>query len=144
MAAISSGHKVGATTVRASAALAAAGAYDTASAATAIDVQQSSSLELFISYTRGGASGSCKFKVLVSDDAVNFFERTVEDGASLSSGTMNVYTAQHQLPAAAGASAELRSYIITVGTAGWVKVLFAEVGNTGAPGTVAATCVLGK
>ncbi len=142
MAAISSGHKLGAVTVRASAVLAGSGAYD--SDGTEIDVQAYNWMQLYVTYTRGGASGSTKFKILFSDDGENFDDGTVIDGASLSTGTMSVYTAQYQLPAAAGASAERRSLRFPVSTAGWVKVLFAEVGNTGAPGTVAATCVLSK
>lgn len=129
-------------TARASAALPAAGAYDTAGSVTAIDVLRGDAVELFVSYTRGAAGGAPKFKVLVSDDNILFYERTVEDGASLSSGAMLVFTAEHKLPAAASASAELRTYVIDVSTCGWAKFLFAEYGNTGSPGTLAATAAL--
>lgn len=130
-------------TLRASAALPASGAYDTTANMTAMSVLESDWVELYITYTRGAAGGACQFKVLSSPDGgTTYFERTVEDGSSLSSGAMDVFTAVHKLPVAAGASAELRTYIVPVDTATHVKVIFAEYGNTGTPGTV--VCLAAK
>lgn len=137
--------------VRASAALPAAGAYDTASTATVIDAKAYSFLELRINYTRGGVGGSAKFKVLVASDNTSqtvFYERTIDDGtinvSSNGASYSNVYTSEKQLPVASGAATESRTFIIDVSTARYVKILFAEVGAVATPGILDADCITGE
>lgn len=133
-------------TVRATAALPAAGAYDTSP--TVIDTTNFATLELRVTYARGGAGGSVKFKVQVASDATQgtFFTRTVDDGtinASGSSSYSNIYQSE-KLYTPAGAGAESYTYIIDVSDVRYVKIPFAEAGNVGAPGIVTADCVLGE
>lgn len=123
-------------TARASAALPASGAYDDYTAAVNIPCQDTPEVELQITYTRGDTGGSAKMMLYTSLDGTTFGPRTVIDGGSLSSGTMNVYDAQFQFPAAAGPTAEARSFIVSVAGAIALRVIFAEVGNTATPGTL--------
>lgn len=143
--AIASNIKGGPRAVRASAALPAAGAYDTEASATLVDTRGARQLEVFVDYTRGAAGGQCTLKVLAYNDdpaPTNGYERTVLDGASLASGVVNAWTLQVKLPVAAGAALERRSVIFDVGTAAYVRVLFAELGVPATPGTVAATATV--
>jgi hypothetical protein len=119
-------------------ALPAAGAYDTAGAATKLDAPGATRAEVFVQYTRGAAGGAFKVKLLVSDDGTNFFERTVVDTAV--SGASNVFTQEFKFPVAAGAPAELRTLLLDVGMCVAFKLLFAEYGVAGTPGTLSATC----
>jgi hypothetical protein len=126
-------------TIRASAALAAAGAYD--SAPTTVIVGPAKRLRLFCTYTRGGASGAFKLKVARSPDGgTTFVDDTEVDPPT--SGVAAVFTAQFEFPAAAGAGAEARNFVVEVEGDTHVRVAFAEYGNTGAPGTLAVTGVL--
>jgi hypothetical protein len=130
--------KGGPRVVRASAALPGAGVYDTEASAVAlaVDVRGSRGVELFVDYTRGGAGGAFKVKVLGYNDdpapaAGGGYERTIIDGASLSSGAVNVFTAEFKFPVTAGAALEKRSLEFLVERVAYVVFLFAEYGNTG-------------
>ncbi len=124
--------------IRASAALAASGAYD--STPTVIACAALAGIEVCITYTRGTTGGAFKMKISVSDDGgTTFFDRTVIDGSSLSSGALNVFTEELKFPVASSGSAERRSFIIDVGQATHLAVNFAEYGATGTPGTLKAT-----
>jgi hypothetical protein len=147
--AISSQIKGGPRVVRASAALPAAGAYDTEAAmvANAVDVRGARGVELFVDYTRGGVGGQFKVKLLGYNDdpapaAGAGFERTILDGASLASGVVNVFTFEAKFPVSAGAALEKRSLEFLVERVAYVVFLFAEVGAVGTPGTLAATAVV--
>lgn len=120
---------------RASAALPASGAYDTTP--TTIDTGYAQGLELCVSYTRGTTGGAVKLKVQVSQDGTAWYDRTVEDGASLSSGAMSCYVAEHKLPVSSGSTAELYTYVVDVSTVRYARVAAAEYGATGTPGTCA-------
>ena len=67
-AVIASYAKVTGEAVRASAALAAAGAYDTAGASFVIKVADRDVASIWCTYTRGAANGSAKIKILGSCD----------------------------------------------------------------------------
>lgn len=131
-------------TVRASAALAAAGAYD--AAPTTITLGAATLAELRWTYTRGIAGGQCKFKIDVSDaSGGTYYDRTIDQGTlTITAGeaVTNLYTAAKAPPVPAGAGAESRSYLFDVSTAAFLQVSFAEVGNIGTPGTVVASIVL--
>jgi hypothetical protein len=127
-------------TLRASAVLTAAGAYDTP---TKFDVPLASRAEVAITYTRGASGGAFKLKVLVSQDGTNFVERTVIDSGSMSSGVLNVFTGEFKFPVTSSGSAESRSFILDLSTCVAFKVSFAEYGVTGTPGTLSATMMMG-
>lgn len=133
-------------TVRATAALPAAGAYD--SSPTVIDTGNYSTLELRVTYTRGGVGGSCKFMVQIGSDSAQgtFFTRTVDDGTINATGSKsfsNIYQSE-KLYTPTGAGAESYTYIIDVSDVRYVKIPFAEAGAVGTPGTVTADCILGE
>lgn len=128
--------KAALTAPRASLILAAAGAYNTVASATAVDVSGCASVELFCTYTRGGASGNALLKVWFSDDGVTYYQRAALD-AQATAGVVAMGTVL-SLPVSAGATAETWA-LDPLDTRGAVsmKVTAAELGNTGAPGTLA-------
>lgn len=128
-------------TLRASAALPAAGAYDVAP--TPVAVGAAARLRLFCTYTRGAAGGAFALKIQRSHDGgTTFVDDTVIDGTSLSAGAVNVFTLALKFPVAAGAGAEARGFLVEVDADTHVRVAAAEYGVTGTPGTLAITGVL--
>lgn len=126
--------------VRASAVLAGSGAYD--SSPLAFRVARAAALVLYVTYTRGGASGGAKLKLQLSDDNATWYDALVPN-SSVTSGAVTLAQGVYALPVAAGAAAETYATPpFDVRGAAWARVAFAEVGNTGSPGTLAATGLL--
>lgn len=139
MTAISLGQKgVTNVSVRASAALAAAGAYDTA-ATVGLSALHCDKLGLSCSYTRGAAGGAAKIKVIVScDNGATFVPLMMVDPTSYSAGVQTLIVAEFKLPASTGASAETYA-VPPIDLSGYshYQVLAAEYGITATPGTLA-------
>lgn len=126
-------------TARASAALPAAGAYD--SAPTSVPVQHADEVTLYLAYAQGGAGGACALKIDVSpDQGTTWHALTVLDSTltvSTPNATMNAYAQVLQFPAGSG------NYCYTLATGGvpLLRVRAAETGNTAAPGTLSVKLV---
>lgn len=131
--------KVAGTVVRASAALPAAGAYDTAGASFRVSVADRDVASLWCTYTRGAASGAASIKIYGScDNGTTYALCTVIDPASYSTGTQLLAAAVFKLPVASGSGAE--EWIvpnIDVSAFTHIQVLSAEYGITATPGTLA-------
>ncbi len=137
-------------TARISAVLLAGSAYDATNPI--IDCTNSIQAELYIGYTRGAGAtiGQPKFKVLVSDidtgDVTTFSERTIKkaDAPTITGGeaVSPVYTDATLMPVPAGATIEMRTYTIDLGTARRFMVLFAESGDAAHPGIVVCTTIV--
>ena len=134
-------------TLRASAVLPAAGAFDPISSAVAASLGDYSEAEIRVTYTRGAAGGQCAMIVSVADaEGGVYAARSIDDGAIAASGPVsfsNLYVSAKNFPAPASADPLTVTYLIRVDTARWCKVQFAEVGKVASPGTVYAECVLG-
>lgn len=127
-------------TVRASAALEAAGAFDTPVAVPLDPLTEI--VTLYVKYTRGGASGAFKFRVKESPDGVTFYRQCLADGSTLTTSapykSIDVGCTVYEVEAPASGSAEYYAIPVNVHAAKAVQVEFAEYGNTGAPGTLEA------
>jgi hypothetical protein len=127
--------------IRASAALPAAGAYDTAGATFRANVSDRDTVSLWCEYTRGAASGGAAIKVYGScDNGTTYALCAIVDPTSYSSGTQTLIGAIFKLPLATGASAE--EWIvpnIDVSAFTHIQVLSAEYGITATPGTLQIT-----
>jgi hypothetical protein len=141
MTAISSHLKRNAGELRASAALPASGAYDTAANATVLDVQTVHDVTLYCKYTPGATGGRFKLEVLASDDGVDYATLEVLDGSTLSAGVIDSGALQTRSPASSGTTVEHRAYDFNVRRAGWIKVIACEAGVTGTPGTLRVRAV---
>ncbi len=134
--------KVSGEVVRASAALPAAGAYDTAGATFRASVVDRDVVALWYTYTRGAASGSAKIKIFGScDNGTTYAPMLIVDTTVAPvAGLQNLIVAQFQLPASTGAAAE-EGIVPPIDVSGvtHIQVLSAEVGNTGTPGTLLLT-----
>jgi len=131
---------VAGTVARASAALPAAGAYDTAGTATAVSVLDRDFVSIWCTYTRGAADGRAKVKVIASaDDGTTYATVLVTDGTT-PSAAMPSYSDERNLPVSTGATAEewmLPPLDVSCFT--HIKVLGAESGVTGTPGALVIT-----
>lgn len=130
--------------VRASAVLPASGAYDTTGPS--LPVGRAATLAVLVTYTPGATStsGQPKFKLEVSADGTTWYPALLRPSVIAAGAvalTVGVYT---PAPAAADAVTPVLygSPPLDVAGAGYVRVLFAEAGDTAHPGTVAATGVL--
>lgn len=145
--AIASKSRGGPKVVRASAVLLAAGAYDVEATSVLLDVRNSAQIELFVDYTRGGAGGAFQYRlVCYQDDPAPAlgYDRTVTDAPlAATAGSLNQFSVQYKQTALTAGLEKRSSGPLDVSTCAYVRVLFAEVGNVGAPGTLAATCVTG-
>lgn len=127
-------------TARASVPLPAAGAFD--SAPTALACPGFDFLTLYFTYTRGGAGGAFKFKIEVSPDssgsvwhqAALYSPGTVTPGSDTGSTTQR----EHITYQSTGAGAELFVYgpVEMGGTVERVRIVAAETGAVGTPGTL--------
>ncbi len=131
--------KIAGETVRTSAALPAAGAYDIAGATFRVNVKDRDVASLWCTYTRGAGGGAAAIKVYGScDNGTTYALCTVIDPASYTTGTQLLAAAVFKLPVAAGVPAE--EWIvpnIDVSAFTHIQVLSAEYGVTGTPGTLA-------
>ena len=132
-------------TLRASAALPAAGAYDSAPVSLPLSPTVATAY-LHLSYTRGAVNGSCEVLVEGSVDGVTFYSLAVANGGGISTGAptsskarLPIYGLVYQLPVPPSASAITMTLPVDVG--GWtsVRITGAEVGVTATPGTLAVT-----
>ena len=135
-------------TLRASAVLPAAGAFDPISSAVAASLGDYSEAEIRVTYTRGAAGGKCAMTVWVSDrEAGTYGARSIDDGtidtADNVTSYSQVYVSAKVFPEPLDNAPLTVTYLVRVDTARYMKVLFSEVGIPGTPGTVSADCVLG-
>jgi hypothetical protein len=132
---------------RTSKVLAAAGAYDSLANAPTIDCRTYTQAELFVGYTRANAAGQVKFKIYVSDTPDGTFKpRTIDQGDINPSGNesySHLYASAKLLPVSPGAAEEWYTFLFSIGTAKFLKIIFAEAGFVAGPGTVEATVTLG-
>lgn len=128
---------------RAAAALAAAGAWD--AAPVEMGCPDFYFVTLFLSYTRGGAGGSFDFRVDVSPDGTTFYQTSIYAPGIVVPGADTGADVQREFVnyQATGAGAETFVYgpIELRGTVKEMRVVAREVGNVGAPGTLAVTAV---
>lgn len=141
--------KAGPFTVRESAELPAAGAYDSLADVTVIDTRNYTVAELYVSYTNADPAGQAKFIVYAGwdpTDNASLSPRTVDDGsinASANESYSNLYISEKKLPASPTGDAYSYTYIFSVATTRLIAVAFAEVGSLLNPGTLSAQLMLG-
>lgn len=128
------------TVARASAALPAAGAYDTTP--TKVDVAPyATSITLWATYTRGTTNGAARIKPEVSPDGVTWYRATLVDtttiGGTAPDGVLATRALAYDLPVPASASAVRTSHTVDVRGARFFRCAGAEVGVVGTPGTLA-------
>lgn len=126
-------------TARASAALPAAGADDTTP--TKVDLTSGvQTLTLWASYTRGGSGGYARLKPQVSPDGVTWYRATLIDGGTISgtapAGVLATRALEYDLPVPADGTILRTAHTVDVRGARFFRCGAAEVGNTGAPGTL--------
>lgn len=129
-------------TLRASAALAAAGAFNASPTTVALD-SHCQSVTVWCTYTRGGSGGYATLRPQISHDGVHWYAAPILDGTLTTSapyGTMAVVAAQYNLPAPGDGSAFGIAVSLDVAGARYLRIAAAEVGNTGAPGTLELLC----
>ena len=137
-------------TLRASAILLGAGAWDVAPLELAVDNMDY--MDLFFSYTRDGAAGAFDFRVEVSPYSADvagvqsWFLPSVKDIGVFAAGTDNANAVQREgtvTYVATGAAIENFAYGLALsGSIERVRVGCCETGNVGAPGTVHAVGLL--
>lgn len=128
------------TVARASAALPASGAYD--SAPTRVDLNPYvQSLTLWATYTRGTTNGAARLKPEVSPDGATWYRATLVDtsaiGGSQPDGVLATRALAYDLPVPDGAAALRTSHTVDVRGARFFRCAGAEVGVVGTPGTLA-------
>jgi hypothetical protein len=131
---------------RTSVALAGAGAYD--ASPLAMICAGFDSAVLYFSYTRGGAAGAFKFKIEVSPHASdsstydNWFQATIYDGGTVTAGADTTSTTQREEVSYTATSANEEKFaygqVQLGGGIQRMRVVCAESGNVGAPGTLQA------
>lgn len=127
-------------TARASAALPASGADD--SSPTAVPLSSAAqTATVWATYTRGGSGGYARIKPEVSPDGVSWFKAALVNvgtiGGTAPSGVLATRALEYDLPTPASGSALSTAHPIDVRGARFLRIPAAEVGNTGAPGTLA-------
>lgn len=123
---------------RASAALEAAGAFD-ASPTTVSIGPQTQSLTVRFAYTRGGAAGYARVGIELSSDGTTWYSPTLADGTvggTAPYGVLPLRVLQYDLPAPASGGVLRSSFALDVSPWRYARFPCAEVGNTGAPGTL--------
>ena len=130
-------------TAFASAALPAAGAFTTTGVE--IDCNGYQLANFFFTYTRGGAAGSVDYAFDFSVDGSTWIQQVYKiNSASFSAGTDYRANVQRYeaLYTATSANAEYWTDEVDGLHAVKIRIRAKEVGNTGAPGTLAVTCRL--
>jgi len=139
-------------TLRASAALAAAGAWD--ATPTEAFVEDAKAITLFFSYTRGGAAGSARLQVEMSPYSAavagveNWFRASVKNVGAFAAGADTNSGIQREngvLYTAVGAAIEnvLYGSLTLDRSVQRIRVNAQEVGNVGAPGTLHIVAYMG-
>lgn len=127
-------------TARASAALEAAGADDAAPTAVPLNAF-TQTVTVWATYTRGGSGGQARIKPELSADGVSWFKPGLVDsrtvGGTAPVGALGLLQLEYDLPAPADGSALRTAVSLPTHGARFVRIPAAEVGNAGAPGTLA-------
>ena len=125
-------------TARASAALPAAGADDTTP--TKVDLTSGvQTLTLWASYARGGADGYARIKPQVSPNGETWYRATLINttiGGVAPAGVLATRAVEYDLPVPASGAVLRTAHTVDVRGARFFRCPAAEVGNTGAPGTL--------
>jgi len=124
-------------TVRASAALDAAGAFDTP---THIPMSShAKSVTLWCEYTRGASGGCCALRPEISPDGVTWYRPTLAQSSTAAApfGTAPLLAQEYTGPVPSSASALRFSVPFDVAGARFFRVAAAESGVTATPGTLA-------
>lgn len=126
-------------TARASAALPAAGAYD--SSPTSIATNNFNEFTPLFKYTRGGAAGAVTYKVEISNDNSNWYQIGELKSGTTTAGSDTVDLQQRAEISYTATSASAESFTGPTFTvaADWFRIVCKESGNAGAPGTLAVT-----
>lgn len=121
------------TTLRASAALPAAGALDPTG--DSIIVDGSSFVQFYFTYTRGDPAGRCAFIVEGSLDGVSWFQLQIVDPSTLSAGQIDTADLVVRLPVTTSA---VHNWTVGQDVTGFrrIRVRAKEVGSVGSPGTL--------
>lgn len=124
-------------TARSSAALAAAGAFDTSP--TALDMSNMGQIQFFLSYTRGAAGGSFDYKIELSPDGTNWYQQSAADADNVTTAADTTVETQRKLWLYKNTSASAEKFASPIFSicSPWVRINVAEVGDTANPGTVA-------
>ncbi len=123
--------------VRASAALAAAGAFDTP---TPIPLPSyAKSITLWCTYTRGASGGSCALRPEISPDGATWYRPTLAQSSKAAApfGTVPLLAQEYTGPVPADGSALRFAVPLDVAGARFLRVASAEAGVTATPGTLA-------
>lgn len=122
---------------RVSAALAAAGAFDTTPIELAVNVQDD--ITFHFGYTRGGAAGGFKYKVEFSIDKIKWAQVAFVEAVAIVAGADQVNKTQRTSLnyVATGATKErFTSPTFKCAAGRFCRISAAETGNVGAPGTL--------
>jgi hypothetical protein len=124
---------------RTSAALPAAGAYDTAPISIVTNTYKEVSFK--IGYTRGGAAGALTYKIEFSDDNVNWYQQAEIQAPTITPGSDEVDVTQRTEIKYVATGANQENFMSpTLAVSGrWTRIVMRESGNVGAPGTALAT-----
>lgn len=132
--------------VRAAGKLTNAGGYDPLANCAIVDTEDYDSMEIRVHYAPDAATvnGQCEMRFYVaSQQNGTFYPRTVDDGSVNVVGDesySNCYVSAKRMFVDTNGNA---TYILDVSDARFVRIPFAEVGDTVHPGIVTADCVLG-
>ncbi len=126
-------------TARAEAALEASGAVDPAPTSVPLGAFVQT-VTVWAKYTRGGASGYARVRPEVSPDGVKWYRAAFVDGSSIGgsapAGVLATRALEYDLPVPADGSALYTAHPVDARGARFLRLPAAEVGNTGAPGTL--------
>ncbi len=125
-------------TARASAALPAAGAYDSSPTPIAGDTYKK--VCFFISYTRGGAGGAVTYKVELSNDAITWYQFSELQSTATVTGsdTVDLQQRAEVKYTSTGASAERFVTPTFLISSKYFRIVMKESGAVGTPGTASA------
>lgn len=122
-------------TLRASAALPAAGALATG---TSFPIDQGTEITLYLTYTRGGAAGAFQYVIEFSIDGSTWYQQAAVQEQAIAAGTDVSALSQRAYVSYTATSASAESFCSDTFTvpANWMRINVRETGNVGAPGTL--------
>lgn len=125
-------------TARASAALPAAGAYD--SSPTQISCDTFNELTFLVRYTRGGAGGAVTYKVEFSNDASIWYQNSDTEIGDVTAGSDTINLTQRAESSYQATSASAENFTTQTFTVlgNFCRIVMKESGAVGTPGT--ASC----
>jgi hypothetical protein len=125
-------------TARASAILAASGAYD--DEPSRVDLSSySQTVTLWCRYTRGDTGGHASIRPQVSPDGTRWYAATIVNGTLTTTapfGALPAVCAQYDLPEPADGDELAFAMTLDIAGARFVRIPAAEVGDTASPGTL--------